>query len=409
MPLRRAGNLAVVPLLILAVSACGNSEAKNATPSTPATTKLAVTVAPAEARNLPTLVEVTGTLMADAQSEVASEGSGRVVEAPVERGMVVSTGAVLARLDDQDARNALREAEATAAQTQAKLGLAPDETFDVERTADVRRARVVVDRAEAEHRRYEQLVDQGYVSRSEYDVKRADYLTARQLLDAAANESRQLYQTLLAQRARAAMARKALDDTVVRAPFGGPVAERHVSIGQYVQKGARVATLMRVDPLRVELTVPEAAVASVRRGQKVWFTVQAYPDRRFDGTIAYVGPSLRPDSRALVVEAIVPNAQRQLQPGLFASARIELPAGKVSVLVPSSAVRSEAGVARLFVVKNGRAELRFVQPGREIGDRLEVARGVVAGEAVVSTFDDQLADGAEVQIAPSGTASAGGR
>jgi len=388
---------------IVGAGGCGNSEAKN--PVVAAAPKpVAVSTVLAEARALPRDLDVTGTLQADAQTEVASETSGRVLAVNVERGTVVKAGAVLARLDAEDARSALREAEATAAQTQARLGLGAGDAFDATRTAEVRKARATMERAELEYQRYARLVEMGAVSRSDYDLRRMEAATAREQYEASLNESRQLYQSLLAQRARIEIARRALADTNVRAPYDGLVAEKHATVGQYLQKGARVATLVRVDPLRVELIVPEVAVAAVRRGQKVSFGVQAYPDTRFDGVIAYVGPSVKADSRALVVEALVPNADGRLQPGLFATARIELPAGKPSVLVPAAAVRTEAGVSKLWVVKQDRAEMRLVQLGREVGDRVETLRGVAAGEPVVAPYSDNLQDGAVVTTpAPDGT------
>jgi RND family efflux transporter MFP subunit len=385
--------------LLLAVAfvagGCGNSEAKNPVVAE-APKPVAVMTVAAEARALPGDLDVTGTLQADAQTEVASETSGRVLAVNVERGTVVKAGAVLARIDAEDARSALRETEATAAQTQARLGLAAGEAFDPTRTAEARKARAAMERAELEYQRYSKLVEMGAVSRSDYDLRRMEATTAREQYETSLNEARQLYHSLLAQRARVDIARRALADTDVRAPYDGLVAEKHATVGQYLQKGARVATLVRIDPLRVELIVPEAAVAAVRRGQKVSFSVQAYPDKRFDGVIAYVGPSLKADSRALVVEALVPNADGRLQPGLFATARIELPAGKPSVLVPAAAVRTEAGVSKLWVVKQGRAETRLVQLGREVGDRVQTVRGVAAGEQVVAAYTDSLQDGAAV-------------
>jgi multidrug efflux pump subunit AcrA (membrane-fusion protein) len=112
-----------------------------------------------------------------------------------------------------------------------------------------------------------------------------------------------------------------------------------------------------------------------------------------------VGPSLRPDARALVAEALVPNPAGRLQPGLFATARIELPATKPTVLVPAAAVRTQAGVSSLWVTRDSRAEQRLVQLGRQVGDLVEVVRGVAAGEAVVTTFDERLTDGAPVTTA----------
>jgi membrane fusion protein (multidrug efflux system) len=169
-----------------------------------------------------------------------------------------------------------------------------------------------------------------------------------------------------------------------------------------MKKGDRIATLVRVDPLRIELTIPEGAITAVHKGQKVSFRVQSYPDRPFEGVIAYVGPALRADSRALVVEAVVPNPKGQLQPGLFATASIELPARRPSVVVPASALRNEGGVFKLFVAKTDRAEMRMVQVGREAGGMVEVQRGLAAGERVVDRPAAGLADGATIAVDPEG-------
>jgi RND family efflux transporter MFP subunit len=383
--------------LALTEVACDRSEATRTGSPEPVPAPIAVPLVTAEQRALPGGVDVTGTLMADAQTEVAAEVAGRVLEIGVERGSVVRAGAVLARLDAEDAKNQVLEAEATVAQTMAKLGLAPGEAFDPHQTPDARKARATADRAQADLDRYTKLVQGEFVSRSEYELRRADALTTRAQYDAEVNNARQLYQTLQAQRARAAMARKVAADTEVRAPWDGLVAEKHVQAGQFVQRGARIATVVRVDPLRVELAVPENAVAAVKRGQKVAFTVQAQPDRTFEGTIAYVGPSLKAESRALVVEAVVRNPGGALAPGLFATARIELPSARPSIVLPAGAVRTEAGVSTAFVVKNDRAELRLVQLGRELpSGQVEVVRGVDRGERVVARTVERLVDGAHV-------------
>ncbi len=271
-------------------------------------------------------------------------------------------------MDAQDAKNQLREAEATEAQIRERLGLANGQAFDPLKTPEVQQARATMDRAEADYKRFAQLIEEGAVSRSEHDLRRADYLATKAQYETTVNQMRQLYQSLLAQKVRVAMGRKAVEDTIIRAPCSGLIAEKAVSVGRYTKKGDRIATLVRVDPLRIELTIPEGAVAAVRKGQKVSFTVQSYPDRQFEGTIAYVGPAVRADSRALVVEAIVPNPKALLQPGLFATAGIELPAARPSVMVPAAAVKSDGGVFKLFVAKGDRAEARH-RPGGPRGGR----------------------------------------
>ncbi len=386
------------PILALALVGCGDTEANLSANPKAAAKLVVVSAVRAEERLLPVGLDVTGALMADAQTDVASEIDGRVVQVLVERGQVVKEGSVLVRMDDRDAINQLSEAEAMEAQTRERLGLINGESFDPRKTPDVRQARALMDRAEADFRRYARLVEEGAVSRSEHDLKRADFLTAKEQYEGAVNQVRQLFQTLQAQKARVAMARKAQEDTVIRAPYGGLVAEKHVNVGRYAKKGDKLVTLVRVDPLRVELTIPEAAAASIRTGQKVSFTVQTHPNRPFTGTIAYVGPALRTDSRALVVEALVPNAGGLLQPGLFATARIELPASRPSVLVPAAAVKNEGGVFKLFVATNNGAEARIVQIGREAAGSVEILRGLRAGERVVSPAADGLVDGAPISV-----------
>jgi membrane fusion protein, multidrug efflux system len=395
---RSIGTTILVLSLALSLSGCVKSEAKNDPPGVDAAKPAIVTVTPAAARVVARTLEVPGAVIADAQTEVAAEVAARVIAAPIERGTPVRTGDVLARLDQQEPASQLREAEAMEAQTAARLGLVAGQAFDATRTPEVRQAQATMERAEAEHRRFAKLAADGLVSRSDYDLKRMEWLNAREQVDASLNQVRQLAQTLEAQRARVALARKALADTLIRAPLDGVVAERHVNVGQYLSRGARVATIVRIDPVRIELTIPEAVVAEVRRGQKVSFTVQSYPGRRFEGTIAHVGPALKSDARALVAEAVVPNGDGELQPGFFASARIALPASRPSVVVPASAVRTEAGVSRVYVARNGRAEVRLVQIGTEDEGRSEILRGVAAGEQVITSPADHLADGLPIQV-----------
>jgi len=388
--------LGLATLTLLLMTGCGNTEAKLPAQAGEPPKPIVVSLVTAQERTLPTALDVTGTLMADAQTDIASEIEQRVVEISVERGQYVTAGQVVARMDDQDAKNQLREAEAIEAQIRERLGLGNGQSFDPTKTPEVQQARATMERAEADYTRFVQLLDEGAVSRAEHDLRRADYLAAKAQHETAVNQMRQTYQSLLAQKVRVAMGRKAVEDTIIRAPWSGVIAEKAASIGRYTKKGDRIATLVRVDPLRIELTIPEGAVAAVRKGQRVAFSVQSYPDRQFDGTIAYVGPAVRAESRALVVEAIVPNPKTLLQPGLFATARIELPAVRPSVMIPAAAVKNESGVSKLFVAKNDRAEARIVQIGREVGGAVEILRGLGTGERVVSPQASGLADGAPI-------------
>ncbi len=396
---RRYGWLALLPMALLLLAGCGKTEAKLPPQSQEDSKPVAVSLVTAEERRIPNTLDVTGTLMADAQTDLASEIEQWVVEILVERGQYVTAGQVVARLDAGDAQNQLHEAEATEAQIRERLGLTDGQPFDPLKTPEVQQARAVMERAEADYKRYAQLVDEGAVSRADHDLRRTDYLAARAQYETSLNQMRQLYQSLLAQKVRVAMGRKAVEDTIIRAPFSGLIAEKCVSIGRYMKKGDRVATLVRVDPLRIELTIPEGAVAAVHRGEKVLFTVQSYPDRKFEGTVAYVGPAVRAESRTLAAEAIVPNPKGALQPGLFATVHIELPAVRPSVMIPAQALRQERDVFRVFVAKGDRAELRIVQVGRELDGHVEILRGLAPGERVVAHQSADLADGSLIGVA----------
>ncbi len=258
-------------------------------------------------------------------------------------------------------------------------------------------ARAGFDLAESEFNRIKSLLAQRVVSQSEYDQRRTQMEASRQQYEAAKNAAAQQFQSLQAARARVALARKALADTVVRAPFTGAVAERLVSVGDYVTRGTKVAVVVRTNPLRVKLTVPEQFVSAVSAGQPVNFQVDAYPDRTFVGTVQYVSPSLQAEQRALTIEAVVPNPKGELKPGLFATARIEQQDRTPGVLVPSSAVQTVAGTSRVFVVKGDTVEERIVTTGQALGDLVEISRGLHAGERVATKNLGQLVDGARVQ------------
>jgi RND family efflux transporter MFP subunit len=320
------------------------------------------------------------------------------VETPVERGARVSQGTVLVRISAAETSAQLQEAEANAAQIEARLGLSGGRTFDPKRVPDVMNAQASVDWAEAEFSRIGSLLEQKVVSRSEYDQRKTQVEAARQQYQMALNAAEQSYRSLESARARITLARKALADTSIRAPFPGLVAERVVSIGDYVTRGARVATVVRVDPMRVELTVPEQSVSLISVGQPVRITVDAYPGETFTARIRFVSPSLRPDQRALTVEAIAPNPDGRLKPGLFATASIQQPRSAPAFLVPATAVETVSGTSRVYVVTGDTVEERIVTLGETVGPQVEITSGVTVKDRVAAEPKGRLVDGARINV-----------
>lgn len=387
-------SLLAAPLVWTGCStANGKTNDAGVTPADP----VAIAAIAAVEQPITRFIRATGSLTAEEQADVAAETRARVIGTPIERGTVVSQGSELVRLSATEAEAQLAEAKANAAQIEARLGLAPGSSFDVAMVPEVRTARASFELAESEFTRIQALLDERVVSQSEFDQRRTQLEAARLQLEGARNAAAQQYQALQAARARVDLARKGVADTVVRAPFGGIVAERLVSVGDYVTSGTKVAVVVRVDPLRVRLTVPEQFVSAVGVGQPVLFAVDAFPGRTFEGRVRYVSPALESAQRALTVEAVVPNRAHELKPGLFATAQIELTARTPGLLVPSSAIATSAGTSRVYVVDGGRAEERIVTLGEKVDGLVEVTSGIRAGEHVATTNLNRLADGAPVQ------------
>jgi membrane fusion protein (multidrug efflux system) len=385
-----------VILASLVWTACSTANGKT---EDRAASALAVSVSPVAVTEQPIsrFIRVTGTLTAEEQADVAAETSGRVISTPVERGSPVTEGTELVRLSAVETEASVKEAEANAAQIEARLAQPANGSFDVNRVPEVANARANFALAESEFSRIEKLLAERVVSQSEYDQRKTQVEAARQLLESAKNGAEQQYQALQAARARVTLARKAASDTVVRAPFSGVVVERLVSTGDYVTRGTKVAQVVRIMPLRIALTVPEQFVADVKVGQPVSFSVDAFSGRAFEGRVRYVSPSLRAEQRALTVEAVVPNSNGELKPGMFATALIQQPNKVQAVLVPTASVRVVSGTSRVFVIAGDRAEERLVTTGQVLDQLVEITAGLSPGEKVATANVPQLVDGVKVR------------
>jgi membrane fusion protein (multidrug efflux system) len=357
---------------------------------------VSVTTVPVVERTLSRFLTVTGTLTAQEEAEVAAEIAGRVVATPIERGMHVAAGAALVRIADVEVEAQAREADANAAQISARLGLGSGGTFDIERVPEVANAKAAQDQAEADFTRAQMLFERKLLSQADFDRSRTQAEAARRQYESARNTAEQQYQSLMAARARVTLARKAFDDTVVRAPFDGVVGQRLVSVGDYVVKGTKVASVLHTDPLRVELTVPEQSIASVAVGREVALQVDAYPGRTFIGRVRFVSPAVKADSRSLVVEAVIDNHDGLLKPGFFAAARIEQASATPGLLVPRTAVRTVAGTDRVFVVSGDHVEEHIVTLGQPLDDLVEITSGLEKDDVVAAGGVERLEDGVQI-------------
>jgi RND family efflux transporter MFP subunit len=396
--------------------ACSGSKAqanKTATTTTTTTTTqvIEVTTAPAISRQLPRFFEATGSLAGNEQTDVAPAVAGKVVAVGVDLGSYVQRGRVLVRLDDRDARIRLEQAQAQVTQAQAavrqaeaRIGLRPGQSFVAERVPEVGAARVALELAEKNLRRFERLIESGDVSRSAYDQQKAQRDQLQEQYEVALQAARQNYAAVQTARAAVTSAqtqietqRKAIADAVVTAPISGFVADRPADLGEYVTTSTKVATIVSTNPLRMRIDIPEQAISSVQVGQSVSVNVSAYPDRSFSGRVARISPNVTATSRTLTVEAEIENGEGLLKPGQFATVRIQQSTTSAAVLVPARAVHTEGASSHLFVIKNGRAEMRLVQLGQTEGDMVEIRSGVAAGEQVATSNVEALSDGVAVR------------
>ncbi|HEY0100059.1 MAG TPA: efflux RND transporter periplasmic adaptor subunit [Pyrinomonadaceae bacterium] len=400
--------------LSLFASGCGRSsaDAKNKQAAANATPEVVqVSTAAAITRELPRYVEATGSLAADQQTDVAPTVAGRVVAVGVDLGSYVQRGSLLVRLDDADARLRLTQLQAQAQQAQsavrqaeARIGLRPGQAFDPNRVAEVGAARVALELAEKQLRRFERLIESGDVSRADYDRQKSQRDQLQQQYEAALQAARQNYAGIATARAAAnaaeaqvAQARKAVSDVAVYAPISGYVADRPADLGEYVSPTSKVATIVRTNPLRMRIDIPEQAISTIQPGQTVSITTSAYPDRSFAGRIARISPNIVATSRTLTVEAEVENGEGLLKPGQFATVRISQPKGDAAVLVPSTAVRTEQDVSRVFVIRDGRVQERVVQLGQVEGELVEIKTGISVDELVATSNVEMLKDGIAVR------------
>ena len=409
---------AILILLLVAtgvfVGSCGGSKANVRSEETAASNQpVAVTVTTAAAikRELPRFFEATGSLVGDQQTDVAPQTSGKVVAVGIEIGSAVRRGQMLVRLDDAELKLRVDQAVAQVGQAKAavrqaeeKIGLRPGQAFDPNRVSEVAAAKVTFDLAEKNFRRAEKLIESGDVSRSFYDDQRARRDQSKEQYDVALAQARQNYAGVDVARtnvanaeAALALARKNLSYVNIPAPIDGFVAERTADLGEYVSPQQKVATIVRTNPLRIRIDIPEQAIPEVRVGQSVSVTTSAWPDRNFSGRVARIAPNVSATSRTLTVEAEIENGSGALKPGQFATVRILQERAEPAVLVPARAVVTEAGVSRVYVIKDGRAEQRVVQTGQTEGDLIEIKSGVAADEQVATSSLEQLSDGIAIK------------
>jgi membrane fusion protein, multidrug efflux system len=329
-------------------------------------------------------VTVNGNLAAYDQTTVGVKVPGRLQTINVDLGSVVRKGQVIAQLEQQDYKLRVQQAEAGLAQARARLGLSPDGADDrvsAEETGTVRQAKAVLEDAKLKRDRAAKLMQQGVTPRAEYDTADSDYKVALSRYQDGLEEIRNRQGVLAQRRSELALAKQQLQDTVVYSPLDGVVQEKKTSNGEYLAAGAPVVSVVRIDPLRLRVDVPERESHSIRMGQSVRVSMEGDPES-YLGYIKRLSPTISEQNRVLSVEADVRNNGR-LRPGAFVKAEIVTNQTETAITVPPNALVTFAGIEKVIVVENGKTQEKTVTTGRRGTDWIEIKSGVNAGDVVV--------------------------
>jgi RND family efflux transporter MFP subunit len=358
----------------------------------PSRAPIPVELVASSTRELPRKASVSGVLAAQEELVLGFEVTGRLKTLDVDVGDVVAEGAVVAALATREFELAVDRAKAAIAAAEAKLGLATGsdlDKVDAESTPAVREAHAVLGETKANRERVAQMVQESLSSMAQLETAEAALGVATSRLQRARDEVNTTLAEARLARVEALQAEKRLTDCRVKVPWPGRVAARHAAVGQVVQAGSPIVTLLRVDPLRLRLRVPDRLAADVAIGQLVEFTVDAAEGMQRTGRIVRAGPAIDRGDRTRLIEAQVENADGVLLPGAFCRAQIVTAPAVPVVVVPRTALLTFAGVNRVFsVVPAGeggktKAKGHIVQLGRTVGDDVEVTSGLAAGVDIV--------------------------
>jgi RND family efflux transporter MFP subunit len=418
--------------LLLAAVSCGsgtgNRSSRGNTNTVENQPAIPITVGKSESREIASVINATGSLLADETSDVAPKTAGKISNVYVNAGQFIRAGSPIAKIDDKDARAQLataqasvKQAVAAVRQAEAKVGLEPNGSFSASTVPEVRAANANYQQALAEQRqaetneaRYRDLVKTGDVAMITYEQYRtardtavAKSNSARETLNAAADTARQNNQAIVGAKAnveaaqtQVANAQRAIADTVIPAPFAGFISNRPVAVGEFVSTASVVATILRTNPIKAQIQVAEADVPAVTLGKGVSVEVDAYKDRKFAGYVSAVNPAIDPTSRSAVVEAKIENGDNALRSGMFATAQITREGGGLGIFVPKAAVAPDptTNSYKVFTIADGVAHLKVVQLGTEEADSYQIVSGVNADETVAISNLDQLFEGARVSF-----------
>ena len=353
---------AVLLVASTALAACNGAPEANAS-ATPVTIQLGPEgIAVAQMTTLASGPILSGTLVADRTAQIRAEVPGSVLQVFRDPGAVVAAGTSLAKIDDRAISDVFLS---------ARSGLAA--------------AEAAADLAARELARAEKLAAAGAIAdRDLENARRANLVATTAMFDA---------------RARLAQAQKQVDATNVLTPYAGIVSERFVNPGDVVAPGAPLFVVVDPATMKLEAAIPAEQLATVRVGAPVHFAVTGYPGRTFEGRIASINPAADPQTRQVRLSVRIPNAGNRLVAGLFAEGRVAANA-REALTLPAAAVDQRGLSPAVLRLRGGVTEKVEVTLGArdQASDRLEITKGLTAGDTVLVGAALGIAPGTPLQV-----------
>jgi RND family efflux transporter MFP subunit len=373
----------LVLIAVFLLSSCGNEPPRRA--AQPQTSPIPVQTLELAAQDWPASYEATGTVRARTSTNISSKVMAYVQQVDVQVGNHVRQGQELITLDARDLDAALRRAEAGRAEVESALP-------EVEHA--IAAAKANLDLAQTTFKRMEELAAKKSISNQEFDEASARLKSAQANYEVARSKRAQVTSRMatVEQEIRAAGIMR--DYSKLAAPFSGVVISRTVEPGNLATPGSPLLTLEQDGVYRLEASVDESKLASVRVGQPVEAVLDS--DRRLNSRVSEIVPSVDAASRTYIVKLDL-TATPQLRTGMFGRAIFPLGMQKV-VALPTAALAERGQLQSVFVVEDGVAHTRLVTTGRRSGGSAEVLSGLNAGEKVVLPVPAGLRDGAKVEV-----------
>ncbi len=289
-------------------------------------------------------VYASGTVLPNEEVALQSEASGRLIQLNIREGSYVQKGELIAKIDDSDLQAQLR-----------KLNFEEELAKQIEA-------------------RQKKLLDIDAISKEEYDIAVNNVNTL--------SADKELLQVNI-------------QKTEVRAPFGGYIGFKNISIGTYLTPGVNIATLVQSNPAKIDFSIPEKYASLLKVGQVVTFEVDGI-EETFESKVVAIDPKVDEDLRTLRLRGITSNADRRLLPGMFV--RLTVPLGKEEVImVPTDAIVPILKGKMVYVMRNGKAMEQEITTGIRTDQNVQVRSGLSVGDSVIVSALMSLKAGMDVK------------